>query len=109
MSPRLKRLCSAAEIAEGTAAGVADETMLALHRDGQFHVYRNRCPHLGTPLNWLPDRFMDPDGALLQCSTHGALFLPHNGLCISGPCVGRQLERVECILRDGDLFVVAED
>ena len=38
------------------------------------HAYLNRCPHAGRPLNFLPDRFLTPDGELIQCCAHGALF-----------------------------------
>src|SRR2546429_10015388 len=35
--------------------------------------YVNRCPHAGHPLNLLPERFLTADGALILCSSHGAL------------------------------------
>ena len=38
------------------------------------HGYLNRCPHAGRQLNFLPDRFLTPDGELIQCLQHGALF-----------------------------------
>jgi nitrite reductase/ring-hydroxylating ferredoxin subunit len=44
------------------------------------------CPHLGIPLNWAPERFLDLDGTLIQCSSHGALFQIDSGECIAGPC-----------------------
>src|SRR5262249_19856785 len=46
--------------------------------------YVNRCPHAGHPLNLLPDRFLTPDGALILCSSHGALFEKLTGFCVAG-------------------------
>ena len=53
--------------------------------------YLNRCPHAGHPLNLLPQRFLSPDGTLILCSSHGALFEKSSGLCLAGPCAGRSL------------------
>ena len=52
------------------------------------------CPHVGSPLDWAPDRFIAFDGFHLLCGTHGALFRPEDGYCVSGPCAGASLERV---------------
>jgi nitrite reductase/ring-hydroxylating ferredoxin subunit len=35
------------------------------------------------------------DGHHLQCATHGALFDPLSGVCISGPCAGDALQRLD--------------
>jgi nitrite reductase/ring-hydroxylating ferredoxin subunit len=59
-----------------------------------LHAYLNRCPHALRPLNYLPDRFLSPDGGLIQCSSHGALFEKDTGLCIAGPCVDESLRRI---------------
>jgi len=53
--------------------------------------YLNRCPHAGHPLNLLPQRFLSPDGALILCSSHGALFEKSSGFCVAGPCAGHSL------------------
>jgi nitrite reductase/ring-hydroxylating ferredoxin subunit len=58
------------------------------------HGYLNRCPHAGRQLNFLPDRFLTPDGELIQCLSHGALFEKATGLCIAGPCVDEALRRL---------------
>ena len=60
----------------------------------ELRAYVNRCPHAGHPLNLLPDRFLTPDGALLLCSSHGALFEKLSGFCVAGPCAGRSLTPV---------------
>ena len=69
--------------------------------------YVNRCPHAGHPLNLLPDRFLTPDGALLLCSSHGALFEKLTGYCVAGPCAGRSLTPVPLEVRSG--FVMVAD
>lgn len=69
--------------------------------------YVNRCPHAGHPLNLLPGRFLTPDGALLLCSSHGALFEKLTGYCVAGPCAGRSLTPVALAVRSG--FVMLAD
>ena len=66
-------------------------------------VYRNRCPHAGFELNWLPDRFLDRDGRHIHCQVHGALFAIATGRCVTGPCAGKHLEPVPFSILDGDL------
>ena len=56
--------------------------------------YRNHCPHTGGPLDWVPDQFLNPEGDLVQCATHHALFRIDDGLCVRGPCAGRSLQPV---------------
>ncbi|NVJ98863.1 MAG: Rieske 2Fe-2S domain-containing protein [Alphaproteobacteria bacterium] len=78
---------------------------LIIQRMGeQVYVYENRCPHAGTPLNLFNDQFLDHSGTRLICRTHGALFEPHNGLCVLGPCKGMHLRPVHFELRDGAIF-----
>lgn len=69
--------------------------------------YVNRCPHAGHPLNLMPDRFLSPDGALIMCSAHGAVFEKASGLCLAGPCPGKSLTRVALEIRAG--FVMLAD
>jgi nitrite reductase/ring-hydroxylating ferredoxin subunit len=69
--------------------------------------YVNRCPHAGHPLNLLPGRFLTPDGALILCSSHGAVFEKSSGYCVAGPCAGRSLTPVALEIRWG--FVLLAD
>lgn len=83
------------DIVEDSSKGFSldnGQSLFAVKKDGQLFVYRNRCPHLGIELEWQEDQFLDPDGALIQCSTHGALFIIENGECVAGPCLGEALE-----------------
>ncbi|HYB33707.1 MAG TPA: Rieske 2Fe-2S domain-containing protein [Steroidobacteraceae bacterium] len=63
--------------------------------------YVNRCPHAGHPLNLLADRFLSPDGTLILCCAHGALFEKRTGYCVAGPCAGRSLTPVAIEVRCG--------
>jgi nitrite reductase/ring-hydroxylating ferredoxin subunit len=70
-------------------------SLIAVRRQGVLRLFRNRCPHRGIELDWVPGAFLAVDGHHLQCTTHGALFDPLSGVCISGPCVGEALERLD--------------
>jgi nitrite reductase/ring-hydroxylating ferredoxin subunit len=74
----------------------------------QFRAYRNSCPHMGSPLDWLPAQFFSEDGKQLVCHTHDARFDPATGDCLSGPCPhGLELLPLEKI-SDSVLEVPAE-
>ena len=74
---------------------VGETPVLIVHGDdGVVRVFQNSCPHRGTPLDWLPDRFLDRGGRHILCATHGALFRIEDGFCLSGPCAGARLRRV---------------
>jgi nitrite reductase/ring-hydroxylating ferredoxin subunit len=73
--------------------------------NGSYHAYVNRCPHAGTSLDTWPNEFLTEDGRHLICSTHGAIFEPHTGLCVEGPCPGAHLETLR-VETDGDSLVV---
>ncbi|MFZ5653705.1 MAG: Rieske (2Fe-2S) protein [Pseudomonadota bacterium] len=79
--------------------------LFAVRTADGVRVYRNRCPHAGFELNWLPDRFLDRSGTFIQCQTHGALFEIESGRCVAGPCPGSSLEPVAVVERDGALYV----
>jgi len=94
----MQLLCPSTYLAEGQSRGfaIADLRLLAVRQQGQVYLYENRCPHRGVPLEWVADRFLDHSGSLLQCSTHGALFLIDNGECVAGPCAGQALRSLPC-------------
>jgi len=80
-----------------------------LVRDGEtVHAFLNRCPHAGRPLGLGSGRFLTPDGELLQCLAHGALFEKDTGLCIAGPCVDESLRRLPVTVVAGEVRL-AED
>src|SRR5690606_9898451 len=86
-------LCHINDIAEGQSKGFETQAynVFVVKKDDEIFVYQNICPHLGINLEWQEDQFLDPDGSLIQCSTHGAIFEINSGLCISGPCIHESL------------------
>jgi nitrite reductase/ring-hydroxylating ferredoxin subunit len=91
-------LCASHELAEGQSRGfnLPSLRLLAVRRHGRVYVYENRCPHRGIPLEWQAEQFLDDSGSLIQCASHGALFLIESGECVSGPCAGQELNLIPC-------------
>jgi nitrite reductase/ring-hydroxylating ferredoxin subunit len=102
-------LCHHSDIEEGQAKGfeVNGKYLFAVKKDNQLFVYYNYCPHLGTPLEWLEDQFLDADGVFIQGSTHGALFHIEDGECIQGPCKGKSLKAIH--YESGNGFVMVNE
>ena len=63
--------------------------------------YVDRCPHAGLPLAQELDRYLTPDGELIMCSWHGAVFTVEEGACVGGPCVGARLSLWPVEAREG--------
>jgi len=106
----LRALCRVEDIADGSAKGFPGAPgsftgLMVVRRGDVVRVYVNACPHIGTPLDGTPDRFMTADGERIICATHGAEFTVEDGLCIRGPCRGDHLEAVAFEVRDGTLYV----
>jgi nitrite reductase/ring-hydroxylating ferredoxin subunit len=80
---------------------------LVVRHSGGVSAFVNRCPHAGHPLNLKPHRFLTPDGALVICSSHGALFEKQAGLCIAGPCAGKALTPIPIKVDSG--YVLLEE
>lgn len=100
-------LCKVDDIAHESSKGfrVDDIALFAVRRDDVIYVYRNRCPHLGIELEWNEDQFLDSDGALIQCATHGALFIIESGECVAGPCRGEALTPISHAIVAGEILV----
>lgn len=100
-------LCRAEEISEGAARGFligegADRIdVVVVRRNGRLRGYINSCPHQAMPLETFPDRFLNGDGSLFVCSTHGARFRVEDGYCVSGPCLGKALTAIAVEVADG--------
>lgn len=109
----MRVLCALADLPEGAArafpASLGGFTGLFAVRQGDaVHVYVNACPHIGAALDAVPGRFLSPDGTLIVCGTHGAVFRPADGICIKGPCLGARLEPVVSEIVDGLLLVLPD-
>ncbi|MFC4352127.1 Rieske (2Fe-2S) protein [Fodinicurvata halophila] len=105
-SPAPQFLCQLDDIPDGGARGFAlsqserSLDIIVVRQGRTLAGYINSCPHLGTPLEIFPDRFLTRDGRHLLCHTHGALFTLDAGDCIAGPCKGDRLPPVPLELRD---------
>lgn len=103
-------VCRLEELTEGQPRGFTLEgepplELILLRHGGRVLAYRNRCPHTGINLEWLPDRFLDISGRYLQCATHGALFRFEDGHCVRGPCAGDALEALPVAVREGQVVL----
>ena len=94
-------------VADGAARNIVIEM-----RAGRFHGfvirrsdsvvgYVDRCPHMGLPLAQTLDDYLSPDGSLIACDWHGALFEIGSGKCVGGPCVGASLTAWPVAVADG--------
>ena len=107
-------LCAVDDIPDGGGTGLtldgADGPLdiFVVRKGAAVRAYVNSCPHVGTPLDWVPDQFMDPSGGYIMCATHGALFQIEDGCCLAGPCQGGRLKTVPIAVRDGAIHLAAE-
>ena len=67
------------------------------------HGYVDRCAHMAIPLAQQLDDYLTPDGAMIQCSWHGALYRIEDGLCVGGPCSGARLLCWPVEVQDGTI------
>ena len=111
MPRKMRALCQLEELPDGTAKGFPPAAggfvgLFAVRQGDIVHVYVNSCPHIGTPLDWVPDRFLSADGSRIVCATHGAEFRIADGECLRGPCRGSALDPVLIEINDGTVFIV---
>ncbi len=106
-------ICDSAALAEsGTGVrfalgeGERAPTGFAVRHRGCVHAFVNRCPHMGTGLDWQPGEFFGISGVYLVCATHGALFQPGTGLCVAGPCKGASLEALRTRETNGRVMLL---
>ena len=99
------RLCALTDIPEGGAKGFAQHKLFALKKQGKIYLYRNACPHLGIPLEWVEDQFLDSSQSMIQCANHAALFVIETGKCVAGPCSGKKLQPLTHHIIEGDIYL----
>ena len=103
----MRSLVSVTDLQEGKSKGIEYENkyVFAVKKDNLIQLYWNICPHIGTPLDWQEDEFLDSDGELIRCANHGALFDIVSGHCIIGPCKGKSLCKIPFIVRNNTIMV----
>lgn len=100
-------LCAEGDIADPGSRGFVLQIGEAffhgfvVRKNGQLAGYVDRCPHQGFPLAIELDRYLVPDGSLILCGWHGAVFKPLTGECVGGPCAGARLTPWPVTVRDG--------
>jgi nitrite reductase/ring-hydroxylating ferredoxin subunit len=82
---------------------------------GQVIAWANACLHQPLPLDvahdpeWVEAGVraapMDDDRVHLLCHSHGAIYRPADGYCVSGPCEGQTLVRFTVTHADGTLGI----
>jgi nitrite reductase/ring-hydroxylating ferredoxin subunit len=109
-----KVICPLTELQEGGCRGFTlgggDWPLqgLLVRINGKVRGYVNHCPHAGHRLNILPHRFLSPDGSVIVCASHGALFEKETGYCVAGPCAGRSLTPVALRIESGYVWLDGE-
>lgn len=104
-------LCSLADLqatgAKGVTLGSASDAreMVVVQTAQGVAAYVNRCPHMHSTLEILPDRFLDETREHLVCTTHGARFRIADGFCVAGPCAGERLESIRVVVDGGDVIL----
>lgn len=107
----MERLCRLEEIPEGEGLGFTlgegerRRYIFVVRQGARVFGYVNSCPHIGTPLDMVPDRFMTADKRHILCMTHGARFRVYDGYCFAGPCQGRSLAKLELALEGGEVLL----
>ncbi len=79
-----------------------------VRRGEQVFGYVDRCPHMGVPLAQTLDEYLTPDGTLIACSWHSALFTIDEGLCVGGPCTGQRLTPWPVRVEDGEIVTTGD-
>jgi nitrite reductase/ring-hydroxylating ferredoxin subunit len=103
----MTEICNLDDIEPGASIGVTVEIdgnskMLIVVRQAEYvYAYINSCPHIGTPLDLQPGKFLSHDKKNIMCSTHGALFEINTGHCTFGPCKDDHLEVLPVRLEKG--------
>jgi len=113
--PEALLICAAADLVEG-GDGVRftvrvrerEVGAFAVRFDGAAHGYLNQCAHVPMELDWQEGKFFESSGLYLMCATHGAVYAPDSGLCVSGPCRGASLAKLRMEERDGGVYWVPE-
>ena len=71
-------------------------------------AFVNQCAHMALELDWSLGEFFDADGQNLVCATHGALYNPVTGACVSGACRGKPLQAIRIIESNGSIYLEDE-
>ncbi|MDP6786659.1 MAG: Rieske 2Fe-2S domain-containing protein [Rhodospirillales bacterium] len=105
------KLCRLDDIADGGSERFVAQVngqargVMAIRQGARVFVYVNDCPHTGAPLDFTPGKFLNLEGTHILCTGHGALFRIEDGHCVSGPCVGDDLQALDAVVEDDAVWV----
>lgn len=110
MADEQRVICASADLLEGgkgvrfTVAWHGQTTPAFVIRfHGEPHAFLNQCGHVPVELDWQEGEFFDAAGVYLICATHGALYSPQDGRCVTGRCNGKGLTRLPVEERDNQI------
>jgi nitrite reductase/ring-hydroxylating ferredoxin subunit len=112
-APATRPICQSSALVDG-GAGVRFQVRLdgrsadafVVRHQGVARAYLNVCAHRGVELDWEQGQFFDVQHRWLICSTHGALYEPATGHCVSGPCQGASLTSLPVDEQNGKVSLV---
>ncbi len=103
---RLEELSGEPSTKNGVLGEGEDELdIVIVQTNGARHAYINCCPHQFIPLETFPNHFLTEDGKHFVCSGHGARFELDTGKCVAGPCLGKGLDPLSTMEKDGALYL----
>jgi naringenin degradation protein FdeD len=114
MVRRKFEICGLADLPAGCSRGFSvavpggTKDIFFVRKGPRVFGYQNSCPHTGSPLDWVPDQFLNREGTLIQCATHDALFRIEDGLCLKGPCAGRSLNALAVAVIEDRVSVILD-
>jgi nitrite reductase/ring-hydroxylating ferredoxin subunit len=108
-----RRLCHIDDVPDRGARGfdlegLGQDSVFAVRRGAVVHLWRDRCPHAGTPMAWRKDAYLNAAGDRIVCAAHGAQFEVDTGLCVLGPCLGERLQALPVIVDAAGDLVLSE-
>ena len=74
--------------------GTGQDSLIVVRLGEDVQVYRDACPHQGTPMAWRRHAYLNAARDRIVCHAHGAQFEIDTGLCVLGPCLGQSLQQV---------------
>ena len=112
MEARQRLICESGELADGGdgvrfEVGSAGQKIPAfvIRHQGKPYAYLNRCGHVPVEIDWQQGKFFDHSGLYLICATHGAMYAPASGRCLTGRCAGKGLTPLQVIERDNGIYL----
>ena len=79
-----------------------------IRHQGKPYAFLNRCGHVPVEIDWQQGKFFDNSRLYLICATHGAMYAPNSGRCVTGRCAGKGLTPLKVNERDNQIFIVEE-